>query len=54
VAKLKDVSAVIIPRKLELEESFLEKARQEGIAVLRGAPSAFELSALVYELLKRG
>ncbi|NLT22215.1 MAG: hypothetical protein GXX82_04130 [Syntrophorhabdus sp.] len=54
VAKLKDVSAIIIPRKLGLEESFLEKARQEGIAILRGAPSAFELSALVYEHLKRG
>jgi serine kinase of HPr protein (carbohydrate metabolism regulator) len=54
VAKLKDVSAIIIPRKLELEGSFLEKAKQEGIAVLRGTFSAFELSALVYERLKRG
>jgi len=54
VAKLKDVSAIIIPRKLELEEAFVEKAKQEGIAILRGSPTAFELSALIYGLLKRG
>jgi len=54
VAKLKDVSAIVIPRKLQLEEAFLEKAKQEGIAVLRGNPSAFELSALIYNHLKRG
>lgn len=54
VAKLKDVSAIIIPRGLALEEAFLVKAREEGIAVLRGSPSAFELSALIYNALKRG
>jgi len=54
VAKLKEVSAIIIPRKLELDEAFVEKARQEDIAVLRGSPSAFELSALIYNYLKRG
>jgi serine kinase of HPr protein (carbohydrate metabolism regulator) len=54
VAKLKDVPAIIIPRKLELEETFIAKARQEDIAILRGSTSAFELSALVYNELKRG
>lgn len=54
VAKLKDVSAIIIPRNLTLEETFLIKAREEGIAVLRGRPSAFELSALIYNAMKRG
>ena len=54
VAKLKDVSAIIIPRALGLEEAFLIKAREEGIAVLRGSPSAFELSALIFNEMKRG
>ena len=52
VAKLKDVSAIIIPRNLGLEEAFLAKAKEEGIAVLRGAQSAFELSALIYNEMK--
>ena len=54
VAKLKDVSAIIIPRNLALEEAFLAKAREEGIAVLRGSKSAFELSALIYNALPIG
>ncbi len=54
VAKLKDVSAIIIPRNLGLEEAFLNKAKEEGIAVLRGAQSAFELSASTYNEMKRG
>ncbi len=54
VAKLKDVSAVIIPRNLGLEDAFLAKAKEEGIAILRGSPSAFELSAMIYNELKRG
>ena len=54
VAKLKDVSAIIIPRNLGLEEAFLVKAKEEGIAVLKGRQSAFELSALIYNEMKRG
>ncbi len=53
VAKLRDVSAIIIPRDLTLEDAFLVKAAEEGIAVLRGSPSAFELSALIYNELKK-
>lgn len=54
VAKLKDVPAIIIPRNLALEDAFLAKAAEEGIAVLKGSPSAFELSALTYNELKKG
>ncbi|MBP7527920.1 MAG: hypothetical protein KA801_08345 [Syntrophorhabdaceae bacterium] len=54
VAKLKDVPAIIIPRKLQLEEGFITKASQEDIAILRGSASAFELSGLIYNELKRG
>ncbi|MBP1750587.1 MAG: putative thiamine biosynthesis protein ThiC [Deltaproteobacteria bacterium] len=54
VAKLKDVAAIIIPRNLGLEEAFVAKAKEEGIAVLKGKPTAFELSAFIYNALKRG
>lgn len=54
VAKLKDVSAIVIPRSLGLEETFLAKAREEGVAVLRGKESAFELSARIFNELGKG
>jgi predicted transcriptional regulator len=53
VAKLKDVAAIIIPRGLPLENSVIEKAQEEHIAVLRCPQSAFEISALVYNILAR-
>jgi len=54
VAKLKDVIAILIPRSLQIEENIIEKAREEGIAVLRDPRSAFELSGIIYNLLQKG
>jgi predicted transcriptional regulator len=54
VAKLKDVIAIIIPRSLQLDENVIEKAKEEGIAILRDPRSAFELSGLIYNLLQKG
>jgi serine kinase of HPr protein (carbohydrate metabolism regulator) len=54
VAKLRDTVAIIIPRNLQIEESFIEKAREEDIAILRGPWTAFEISGLIYNALKRG
>lgn len=54
VAKLKDVIAIIIPRNLQLDDNVIEKARGEGIAVLRDPRSAFELSGLIYNLINKG
>jgi predicted transcriptional regulator len=54
VAKLKDVIAIIIPRSLQLDENVIEKAKEEGIAILRDSRSAFELSGLIYNLLQKG
>jgi serine kinase of HPr protein (carbohydrate metabolism regulator) len=54
VAKLKDVVAIVIPRNLQIEESVIEKAREEGIAILRGINTAFEISGLIYNALTRG
>jgi hypothetical protein len=39
---------------LQLEENVIEKAKEEGIAILRDPRSAFELSGLIYTLLKKG
>jgi predicted transcriptional regulator len=52
VAKLRDIIAIIIPRKLELEQEVVEKAKIEKIAVLRDHRSAFEISGLIYNALK--
>jgi len=53
VAKLKDVSAIIIPRNLQLDKNVIDKALEEHIAILRCPQSAFEISALVYNALAR-
>ena len=54
VAKLKDVTAILIPRTLQIEENIIEKAKEEGIAILRDSRSAFELSGVIYNLLQKG
>ncbi|MBP8625508.1 MAG: hypothetical protein KBI10_02280 [Syntrophorhabdales bacterium] len=54
VAKLKDVIAIIIPRNLQIDKEVVDKAIEENIAILRDSRSAFEISALVYNALKKG
>ena len=51
VAKLRDVCAIIVPRTLHVEANVIEKAIDEGIAILRDHRSAFEISGLIYNLL---
>lgn len=53
VAKLKDIAAIVIPRNLQVEQSVIDKAREEGIAILRGPQTAFEISGLIYNALKK-
>jgi len=53
VAKLKDAVAIVIPRNLQVEESVIQKAREEGIAILRGSQTAFEISGLIYNALTK-
>jgi serine kinase of HPr protein (carbohydrate metabolism regulator) len=52
VAKLRDVSAIVIPRNLIVENAVIEKAKDEHIAILRDGRSAFEISGLLYNELK--
>jgi len=54
VAKLKDVAAIIIPRNLSVDEDVIKKAKEEGIAILRDKRTAFEISGLLYSILKKG
>ena len=54
VAKLKDVCAIIIPRNLTVEDAVIEKAKAEGIAILRDHRSAFEISGVIYNALNAG
>ena len=54
VAKLKDIIAIVIPRKLELEQEVIERAKSEKIAILRDFRPSFEISGLIYNALKRG
>ena len=52
VARLRDVSAIVIPRNLVVEDAVIEKAKDEQIAVLRDGRSAFEISGIIYNELK--
>lgn len=47
VASLMEMSAVIIPEGIEMEEASLEKAREEGVTVLSSGKTAFDLCALL-------
>jgi hypothetical protein len=52
VAQLKDVCAIVIPRSLSVDEAVIEKAKTEGIAILRDRRTAFEISGILYNALK--
>ncbi len=54
VAKLKEIAGIIIPRNLHVENEIIEKAKSEGIAILKDYRSAFEIAGLVYNQLKNG
>ena len=47
VASLMEMAAVIIPEGIVMEEPSLEKARDEGIAVLQSDLTAYEICAIL-------
>ena len=47
VASLMEMSAVILPEGITMEGPSLEKAREEGVAVLQSKKSAYALCALM-------
>ena len=54
VAKLKNIAAIITPRNLKVETEVVERAKTEGIALLRTGHTAFEISGQLYGLLRQG
>jgi len=54
VAKLRSIVAIITPRNLKVENDVIERAKAEGIALLRTGLTAFEVSGELYGLLKKG
>ncbi|HEY3276044.1 MAG TPA: hypothetical protein VGJ94_05440 [Syntrophorhabdaceae bacterium] len=54
VAQLKEICAIVVPRNLPVEEGVIQKARTEGIAILRDHRSAFEISGILYNVLQKG
>lgn len=49
VASLMEMAAVILPEGIEMEQASLEKAREEGIAVLHSGKTAYEICAMMSE-----
>ncbi|MHB1391923.1 MAG: AraC family transcriptional regulator [Clostridia bacterium] len=50
VAALLELSCVIVPEDIEVEEGTLSKAEEEGIAVFQSNLSAFELAKELYKM----
>jgi predicted transcriptional regulator len=50
VAALLELSCIIIPEGIEVEEETLKKADEEGIPVLQSALNSYELAKLLYSL----
>jgi len=51
VAKLKDLSGIIIVNDREPDEDTLGKAKEESVPILSSQEMAFEVSGKLYELL---
>ena len=49
VASLMEMTAIILPEGIKMEGPSLEKAREEGIAVLQSKRSAYALCALMHQ-----
>jgi len=52
VALLAEVSCIIVPEDIAVEESTIKKAEAEGIAILSTAMNSYEVCCKAYELMK--
>jgi hypothetical protein len=50
VATLLDLACIIVPQNIAVDALTVEKANEEGIAVLQSQDSAFTLAGRLYEL----
>jgi len=53
VAKLKDLTGIIIVNNREPDEETLEKAKEENVPLLCSEEMAFEVSGKLYELISQ-
>jgi len=51
VAKLKDLSGIIIVNNREPDEDTLQKAKEENVPLLSSEETAYEVSGKLYELI---
>jgi serine kinase of HPr protein (carbohydrate metabolism regulator) len=51
VARLKDLSGIIIVKNREPDEDTLQKAKEENVPLLVSEETAYELSGKLYELI---
>lgn len=52
IASLKDLAAIILVKGFEPEEDTIEHSNKEGVPVLGTDLSTFEISGMLYEVLK--
>lgn len=52
VAKLKDLAGIIIVNNREPDEDTLSKANEENVPILGSGDMAFEVSGVLYELIR--
>ncbi|HHW31659.1 MAG TPA: AraC family transcriptional regulator [Clostridiaceae bacterium] len=53
VALLTEVSCIIIPENIEVEETTLTKAMEEGVNILRSKSSAYELCCRIFQITSK-
>lgn len=49
VAALHDISCVVLPENIEMEQSVIDKAKEEGINILSSGLSAYEICGILYK-----
>jgi predicted transcriptional regulator len=52
IASLKDLAAIILVKGFEPDPEMLEKSNEEGIPVLGTKLGTFEISGMIYQLIK--
>ena len=53
VAVLSEMACVILPEDIEMEEESLNKAKAEGMTVLKSPMTAYEICGILYTNLKQ-
>ena len=49
VASLMDMAAIIVPEGIQVEQNVVDKAAEEGIAMISSPKTAYELCGLMYK-----